>query len=180
MANGFGASQPGSDAAGTIANNVLSNYQNIFAVSPQGKYVSGARTILKINGELAAWAFQVSWNVRTDQDEIWGIDDWTAYELAPKRISIDGSLSGFYLPIKGSPTKIAATPTMLSFMFHKYITIEVRDSVTDAVLFHTDKAVVTNTAVESTAEQLSKLVLNWKAIGWYDEKEPEYPTGITP
>jgi hypothetical protein len=174
----FGADPARIPTANQASDNLLSNFQGWFAVNPQGKYHSGARTIIKINGELIAFAFSVSWNIRTEQDEIWQIDDWTPYELAPKRITVEGSLSGFYQPIKGSPTKNGFSANVLSFMFHKYVTLEVRDSVTDAILFKTNKAVITSNQTNVTAENPAQMQLTWKAIGWVDEKEPNYPSDI--
>ena len=174
----FGAKPSSETFASDLADNLLSNFQGIFSISPSGKYVSGARTIIKINGKLAAFAFSVSWNIRTEQDEIWQIDDWSPYEYAPKRITIDGTIGGFYLPFKGSPTKSNIMPNVLSFMFHKYITIDVRDRTTDAILFKTEKAVITSLTQNIQAEQLSTINLTWKAIGWIDEKVPSYPSNI--
>ena len=178
MAHKFGADPSGMPTAANIADNILSNFQGLFALQPMGKYVSGARTILKINGEIVAFAFQIGWNIRTEQDEIWTIDDWTPYELAPKRISIDGTIGGFYFPIKGSPTKNMMAPNVMSFMFHKYIDIEVKDSKTDALLFKTDRAVIVSNSVNITSENLAQVSLTWKAIGWADEKVPQYPDGV--
>jgi len=178
MANKFGASPAGIPTGASVADNVLSNFQGILSVAPHGKYITGARTIIKINGKLAAFAFSVTWNIRTEQDEIWTIDDWTAYELAPKRISIDGTIGGFYFPFKGSPTKSMIMPNMLSFMFHKYLTIEVKDRVTDALLFQTNRAVITGLTQNVATEQLSNVTLTFKAIGWADEKQAVYPSDI--
>jgi len=178
MAIPFGANPAGQPKGSEVADNVLSNFQNLFAINPQGKYVSGARTIIKINGQLAAFAFSVSWNIRTEQDEIWQIDDWTPYEIAPKRITVDGTIGGFYLPFKGSPTKSKIMPNLLSFMFHKYITIQVKDRTTDALLFQTNKAVITGYSNNTSAEGLSNISLTFKAIGWVDEKVPNWPDGV--
>lgn len=169
---------PSGDIASTITDNVLSNFQGLFSIAPQGKYVSGARTIIKINGELAAFAFQVAWTIRTEQEEIWGIDDWTPYEIAPKRVTVEGTIGGFYIPFKGSPTANWAMPNLLSFMFHKYITIEVKDSTTDAILFKTNRAVITSNTTSVNAENLANMTLTWKAIGWVDEQIPGYPGDI--
>lgn len=177
MANKFGAEPANVPTGASIADNVLSNFQGILSISPHGKYITGARTIIKINGKLAAFAFQVSWNIRTEQDEIWTIDDWTPYELAPKRVTVEGTIGGFYIPFK-SPTKQAFMPNLLSFMFHKYITIEVKDRVTDALLFQTNKAVITSLDQNITAGELSNVKLTWKAIGWVDEKVPTYPSDV--
>ena len=40
---------------------------NIFSLRPMGKYMTGARCIIKINGKLAGFAFQISWNIKTNK-----------------------------------------------------------------------------------------------------------------
>jgi hypothetical protein len=67
----------------------------------------------------------------------------------------------------------------LSFFFHKYITIEVRDSQTDFLLFHTSRAQITSQENELKSTSLGEIKLNWKAIAWRDEKDPKYPEGAT-
>ena len=160
----------------TVQDSVTSEVQGIFSIAPTGKYATGARTIIRINGKVAAFAFSVSWDVNTAQDEIWTIDDWTPYELAPKRISVEGTIGGFHIPGKG-PTPLLISPNSLSFLFHKYITIEIRDRTTDMLLFKTEKAVVTSRHETLQAEQMGLLTLQWKAIGWADEQSPEWPKG---
>ena len=144
---------------------------------PMGKYLTGARTVIKINSELAGFAFQVSWNIRTEQDEIWTVDDWTPWEIAPKRIMVEGTLGMFHIPGKG-PSKENIQADVLSFMFHKYITIEVRDARSDQLLFKTNKAVITSRQQEVKAEELSTIRLSWKAIGWADERFPALPGNL--
>ena len=149
-----------------------------FASRPRGKYTSGARCVIKINGDLAGFAFAVSWKIQTEQQEIWTIDDWTPYEIAPKRIKVEGTLGMFHIPGKG-PSNALIQADVLSFMFHKYITIEVRDSTTDILLFKTNKAVVTSRMENVQTEQLNTIQLQWKAIGWTDEKFPQLPKGTS-
>ena len=174
----FGATTPGGPpTAANLADNVLTNVQGLFALQKSGKYVTGARTNLKINGKLVAFAFSVSWNINLSQDEINTIDDWTPYEYAPKRITIDGSIGGFYLPGHGSPTKTLIQANALSFLFHKYITLEVRDRSTDALLFKSNKVVIVNSGAEFRSEQIGNISLKWRAIGWEDEMIPVFPTG---
>ena len=177
-ARGYNGGIPLPPTPGQITDNVASNIQGMLSTS-SGKYVSGARTIVRINGRLAAFAMSVTWNVNLSQDEINTIDEYAPYEYAPKRIIVDGTISGLYLPTNGSPTKLLFQANALSFLFQKYITIEVKDRKTDAVLFKTTKAVITSSSGSIQAEQLAGLTLHWKAIGWQDEMEPALPSDVS-
>jgi hypothetical protein len=167
----------GSNPIKGLVDNLTNDFTGILASKPLGKYVSGARCIIKINGKIAGFAYAVSWRIATMQDEILCIDDPFPFELAPKRISVDGTIGMFHIPGKG-PSQELIQSNVLSFLFHKYITIEVRDRTTDALLFQTNKAVVTSRLENIRAEQLADITLEWRAIGWQDEKEPKVPKGV--
>jgi hypothetical protein len=163
-----------------IGENALSQVSGIVSTKPQAKYTSGARTTLKINNKLAGFAFSVSWKITTESTEIRTIDDYFPYELVPNRIMVEGTIGAFHIPGQ-SVTQEFIQANALSFLFHKYITIEVRDSATDQVLFKTNNAVITSRSEDLTAEQLGKIQLTWRAIGWQDELSPAdsiYKTSI--
>lgn len=150
---------------------------NILSVAPNSKYITGGRCIIKINGRLAGFAFAISWNIKTEQDEIYTIDDWMPYEMAPKRVSVDGTIGMFHIPGK-DPGNMLIQSNVLSFMFHRYITLEVRDNKTNKLLFFTNSAVITSRQESVNAEEINKISLSWKAVGFRDAKTPAYPRGI--
>lgn len=168
MPSGFNNRPP---VAQQLLDNVASNVSGIISTRPTAKYASGARCILKINNEIAGFAFGVSWRITTMATEINTIDDYFPYELAPQRIQVEGTISALHIPGQSAGTKLWQ-PDSLSFMFHKYITIEVRDIVTDDILFLTTKAVITSRAEDLKVDQLSSVQLSFKAIGFRDEREP--------
>jgi len=157
-----------------IGENLLSNVTGVVSVLPTAKYTSGARVKLSINGELVGFAFGVSWNVSTTVSEIRSIDDYLPQELAPKHVSVTGTLSMLHIPGEG-PSISAHQSNVLNFLHQKYITIEVRDSATDNLLFFTNKAMVISRAETIQAEQLGTIQLEWRAIGWKDELDPVPP-----
>lgn len=172
MANGF--NNVPSAVQNLTDNAIGGNIGGIFSTRPQAKYMSGARCILKINGKLAAFAFGISWSVNTSFREIRTIDDTLPTELAPQRISVDGAISAMHIP-GDSVTTNQWQPDVLSFLFHKYIQIEVRDSQTNQLLFYTAKAVITSKREEIRVDQLANVSLSFIAIGWKDEQEPSFP-----
>lgn len=154
-----------------IVDNVVSNVSGIFSTRPTAKYMTGARCILKINGEIAGFAFGIQWRINTAVTEINTIDDYMPYELAPQRITVEGTISALHIPGQSAGTELWQ-PDVLAFLFHKYITIEVRDITTDNVLFFTTKAMITSRMEDIKVDQLANVQLNFKAIGFRDEREP--------
>ena len=139
MAQGFGGRSRGFDLGESLARAGTglireSGAGEVFSTKPRAKFASGARTIVRINGKPLAFAFQVQWQIETKQTEIRTIDDYLPYEFAPSIVSVSGSLSGWHIPGEGA-TQQNIQSNVLSFLFHQYITIEVRDSATDALLF---------------------------------------------
>lgn len=156
-----------------VFQNAVGNIGSVFSSKEEAKYHSGARCVLKINGKLM-FAFAVSWSIQTDNVEIKVIDNYLPAEIAPRFISVSGTLGSFVIPGR-SPTAEVLQSNTLSFLMNKYIVIEVYDSATGSILFKTDKAVITSQQTSIQAEQLSVTQLSWKAIGWQAESPPKPP-----
>lgn len=160
-----------------LTDNVASNISGIFSTKQSAKYASGARSILKINGKVVGFAFGISWRIQTAVTEVNTIDDVFPAELAPQRISVEGNLNALHIPGQSAGTELWQ-PDALNFLFQQYITIEVRDSATDQLLFYTSKAMITSRSEDIRVDQLSNVSLSWKAIGFQDERKPELADGV--
>jgi len=141
-----------------------------------GQYMTGSRAVVKVNDKIFGFAFAVSLNIKTEHEENRTIDSYVAYELMPTRLTVDGTLSMFHIPSRG-PTKDLVQANVLSYLMHKYITIEISDQTSGQVIFKTNKAVVTNRAQTLQAGEISTIQLTWKALGWADELIPFEPQG---
>lgn len=172
MPSGFNNVPPIGQA---ITDNLTSNISGIISTRPTAKYSSGARAILKVNNTICGFAFGISWHINTIVSDINTIDDYLPYELAPQRITVDGTISAMHIPGTSAGTELWQ-PDVLSFMMNKYITIEVRDIVTDDLLFLTTKALITSRVEDIRVDQLSQVQLSFKAIGYRDERDPTTPT----
>lgn len=161
-----------------VTDNVASNAANIFSTKPAARYASGARTTLKINGKISGFAFGISWRINTPVTEILTIDDYFPAELAPSRVTCEGTISALHIPGQSAGTELWQ-PDALNFLFQQYITIEVRDSATDQLLFYTSKAMITSRAEDLKVDSLANVSLSWKAIGFQDERKPELADGVT-
>lgn len=154
----------------TLAENALSNVTGILSTRPNAKYLSGARITLKMNGKLVGFAFGISWNITTSFIEINTCDNYLPYELAPQRVTVDGTISCLHIP-GTNPSTEGWQSDVLSFLFQPYISIEARDSATNQIIFATDKAVIEQRSEDIRVDQLSNVTLRWRAIGWVDEKD---------
>jgi hypothetical protein len=160
-----------------LLDNITSNVSGIFSTRPTAQFASGARTILKINGKIVGFAFNVSWRINTTATELFTIDDYLPAEIVPQHVTVDGSLSALHVPGVSATTEFWQ-PDVLSFLFNKYISIEVRDSQTDTLLFYTGQAMIVSRQEDIRAEQLASVTLTFKAIGWRDERDPSTPSMV--
>lgn len=160
-----------------LVDNAAQNISGIFSTKPTAKYASGARCILKVNGKICGFAFGISWRITTNHIEINTIDDYMPAELAPQRLTVEGTITALHIPGTSATTELWQGD-VLSFLFNKYITLEVRDSVTDSLLFYSSKVVITSRSEDIRVDQLSNVNLSWKAIGFQDERKPELPSDL--
>jgi len=168
MASDFGTGQ---SFGQTLLDNVSGGIAPIFSAKPSAKYTSGARCVIRVNNRIVGFAFQASWRINTVQEEIFTIDDYLPYELAPQRISVEGTLGMWHIPGQGASAEYTQS-NVLSFMTHRYISIEIRDSATNDLLFQTSKAAITSRIEDVKTDELNRITLSFKAIGWQDEKAP--------
>ena len=166
----------GATATTGLGQNLLSNIGAVATLKQEAKYHTGPRCVIKINGKLIGFAFSVSWNIQTDNQEIRTIDDYFPAELAPRQIAVSGTLGTFVIPGRSATAELLQS-NALAFLQNKYITIEISDSATGSSLFKTNKAVITGQQTSIQSEQVSVTQLSWKAIGWQHEAAPEEPTG---
>ena len=163
------------DIGQQLTDNILEgNLGGIISTRPSAKYMSGARCVLRINSRPVAFAFGISWRVDTLYSEINAIDNPLPEELVPKAIKVNGNISALHIPGQG-PGMQLWQPDVLSFLFHQYITIEVRDSTTGQLLFFAPKAAITSRQEDIRVDELAQVALSFIAIGFKDEKTPEIP-----
>lgn len=155
-------------------NLVGGNLSGIISTRESAKYMSGARCVLRVNSRPVAFAFNISWRIETLYTEINAIDNPLPEELVPKSIKVTGSISALHIPGQGVGIQLWQ-PDVLSFLFHQYITIEVRDSTTNQLLFFAPKAVINSRQEDIKVDDLAQVSLNFQAIGFKDEKTPTIP-----
>ncbi len=157
-----------------LLDNAASNLSGIISTRPSAKYMSGARCLLKVNHRPVGFAFNVQWRIDTLFTEINTVDNPLPEELAPKSIRVSGNISALHIPGEGIGVQLWQAD-VLSFLFHQYITIEVRDSTTNQLLFYAPQAVITSRQEDIRVDDLAQVSLSFMAIGFRDEKTPTVP-----
>jgi hypothetical protein len=144
-------------------------------VSQKVKYVSGARVVVKLNKHIVTFANSISWEVATSHTPLYTIDRYLPYELMPTMITVRGTIGGFRRP-EFSPTSYKFQSNIQSFLFNRYITIEVYDSVNpEMILIKVDRAVINRRSETYKAGQLGQIMFDWEGIGFEDYRMPKAP-----
>lgn len=140
--------------------------------------ISGARCVLSINGTPYGAGSVLSYSLGTEQMELHTIDDPLPAELVPDKIRVALNVRIFRTPTN-DPAKQAVSPATdpvgvygvdQSYTQSNYLTVELRDKVTDTVLLYIPKAMVTRRTGDISAESLLTENLSLVGIGFYSNK----------
>jgi len=138
------------------------------------KVLTGARAILKLNGDLVVFATDVSYSIESEFKPLREIDNSLPAELTPGQISVQVVASGLRIP-NGSPTLSRLFPTVLNAMRQPYCTIEIRDRLTDATILYVDRAQMTRRSGRVSARGMGSETWTFIGIAWWDERAPAIP-----
>jgi hypothetical protein len=136
------------------------------------KIHTGARAIVKINNELMVYALAVQYQVVTEYKPIQGIDNPLPEELAPVNIEVSCILTNLRVP-RQSASILALQPTMLNLMHQGYVSIEIRDRVTNDVMLYIPKAMLIKRTGAISARATGGETWFFVGIGYWDERDPE-------
>jgi hypothetical protein len=134
--------------------------------------LAGYRTILKINNSVVGAGFVVDYNIETSEVTISGIDNVVPSELAPDKITVTMNIRVYRTanndPVAGLIAPLGDNANQLdAFTKSPYISVEIRDKVTDKTIIFLPRAWVFRRSGTVDAENL--LIETWsiKSIGFY-------------
>lgn len=138
---------------------------------------AGWRAIVKYNNDTFAAGYVLDYQIETAQDEINALDNIFPDEFAPSRISVMMNMRVFRTP-DNDPVALGIAPggdavdggsekAQVAFTSSKYITVEIRDRVTDKTIIYLPKAVLVRRSGQGEAENL--ISENWsiRSIGFF-------------
>ena len=145
----------------------------------QPQVYAGWRVILKINDQLVAAGFVMDYSIDTVEATIQGIDSVFPDEFAPQSIMVNMNLRVYRTP-NNDPVALGIAPGgdssgadrkglggQKDFTESPYITIEVRDRITDKTIIYLPKAWLTKRSGSAEAETLMTETWSIKSIGYF-------------
>jgi len=141
---------------------------------PTPKAITGARAIIKVNDQVMAFATSVSYVYETEYKEIQGVDNSLPEELAPTNIKVEVRCTNIRIPNE-SPTVSGIQANVYSHLEQSYVSIELKDRKTDAIILFIPKAMLVRREGTVASRGLASETWIFKGIGMWDEREPEQP-----
>jgi len=139
---------------------------------PTPRIVTGARAIIQIDSSMVVFATSVNYSVDTDYKEIQGVDESLPEELAPTSIRVEVRCTNLRVPME-SASALGLQPTILSHLQQRYVSIDIRDRVTDKTILFVPRAMLTRRDGTIASRQLATETWIFKGIGYWDERTPE-------
>ncbi len=133
------------------------------------RLVSGASVTLYVNGKPFGIAEVIDWVIDTPVKEIHGLDQPEPYELAPTVAKVSGTLRVYRIQREGGAEGAGLAAPISQLPRARYFTMQLIERDSEAVLFQTDRALVTRQAWKAAVKSIVQGTISFVAIGASNE-----------
>lgn len=133
------------------------------------KSLRGADLQVYINGHLFAVATGLRWGADTGRHAIYGIDQYTPFELAPGSTSIKGTIDCVRLRQDGGIEGRGVAAPEEKMLYEKYFSLAVVDRSTDTVVLAIERAAVQSQNWQVNAKGELTGSFGFEGIEWENE-----------
>jgi len=135
----------------------------------RNQIAQGSRAIVYINGRRFGRAISLDFSSSTPTRSIDTIDNVFPEEIATTRTKIRGSLACYRLIGDGGIEGIGISTSFDLLPRQRYFSVEVRDRVTDLVIFHADYCRVEEQSWSLRSKELMTGSFSFTGITWGNE-----------
>lgn len=133
------------------------------------KTVVGASVVCYINGKEYGQVESFSFRPDTPHKEARGIDSLEPFDLIPQAISISGQLGMYRTKLDGGAQGIGAATAFIDVVHAKFFTIQLRERVTQTVIFESRYSSVISENWEVKAKGIMTGQLAFRGLNWSNE-----------
>lgn len=137
----------------------------------QMKTVRGADLQVYVNGSLFGVATAVRWSADPGRHAIYGIDQYTPFELAPGQSVIKGTVDIVRQHLDGGIEGRGAAAPERQLLLEKYFSIAIVDRSTDSAILAIDSAAVDSQQWSSQTRGILTGSFTFTGLGWSSEAE---------
>lgn len=137
----------------------------------QSLVLRGSEIKVYIGGTLYNVAQSISWTIDYGETPIYGIDSQFPQEIAPTRLSVQGSVSGIRIKLDGGLQGRQARTKITDILFAPYTSLRVKDRYSDVDIFFLPQMKITNEQVSIQAKGIVNISFNFKGVVPYSEMD---------
>jgi hypothetical protein len=131
--------------------------------------LQGAGVKVYISGKLCPEVQFLTYTIDYGEDAIYGIDSQMAQEIAPTRLSVQGSVNGVRLKLTGGLQGYEARTRINEILHAPYTSLRVHDMRSDRDILWLPQMKVTSETIQIQAKSTVKLNFNFKGVVPYGE-----------
>ena len=129
----------------------------------QSTILRGADLKIYLGGKLYP-AQSVVYTIDYAESEIYGVDSPYPQEIAPGRISCQGSITGFRIKLTGGLQGYGLRPKINQILYGPYISLQIKDRHSDMVILWLPQTKITNEQLQGITKGVVKLNFTFKGI----------------
>lgn len=130
----------------------------------QAVTLKGAEVKVYVAGKLYPEVQSIQYSIDYGETEIFGIDSVFPQEIAPGRISVQGSVQGLVIKTVGGLQAYDLRTKIQEVLFGPYISLRLKDRHSNSDIFWLPQMKVTNESVSIQAKGVVKLSFTFKGI----------------
>lgn len=131
--------------------------------------LQGSGVKLYIGGKLYPEVQSLTYTIDYGETEIYGIDSQYPQEIAPTRLSVQGSVSGIRVKLTGGLQGYEARSRINEILYAPYVSLRIKDRASDIDLLWLPQMKVTSENIQFQAKGVVRLNFNFKGIIPYNE-----------
>lgn len=130
----------------------------------QSVVLKGAEVKVYVSGKLYSEVQGIQYTIDYGEQEIYGIDSQFPQEIAPTRISVQGSVQGLVIKTVGGLQAYDLRTKISEVLFGPYTSLRIKDRHSDSDLFWLPQMKVTNEQISIQAKGVVKISFQFKGI----------------
>ena len=130
----------------------------------QSVVLKGAEVKVYVAGKLYAEVQSLQWTIDYAEQEIYGIDSQFPQEIAPGRVSVQGSVSGLVIKMVGGLQAYDLRTKINEILHGPYVSLRVKDRFSDSDLLWLPQMKVVNEQVNIQAKGVVRISFQFKGI----------------
>jgi hypothetical protein len=130
----------------------------------QSAVLKGSEVKVYVGGKLYAEVQSIQYAIDYAESEIYGIDSQFPQEIAPGRVSVQGSVSGLVIKNLGGLQAYDLRSKINEILYAPYVSLRIKDRHSDSDLFWLPQMKVVSEQMSIQAKGVVKISFSFKGI----------------